>query len=146
MESIHLKIATIVTLLFILTACVGGGGELRAKDAWARPAKAGGNGAVYLTIVNPNAEERTLTGVTASVEAKAYEIHQSSIDENEIMRMEPLETVVIPANSELTFAPGSIHIMVVGLKQDLIIGEQIEITLKFQNGEKLSVFVVIEAH
>jgi copper(I)-binding protein len=50
-----------------------------------------------------------------------------------MMGMQPIARLEIPAGGSVELKPGSYHIMLIGLKQDLKVGDSIEITLKSEN-------------
>ena len=110
---------------------------LDVQDVWARPAAAGQNSAVYLTVLNPNQKPDNLIGVSVTV-AEIAELHQTTEDSNEVMSMHPQHAVEIPAGEKTSFEPGGLHIMLVGLKQDLKPGDTFDLTLDFQNAGSLT--------
>lgn len=60
------------------------------------------------------------------------------------MQMRPLQSVPIGGKESIEFGPGGYHVMLVGLKQDLNAGDEIEITLHFKNQEDLLVTVPVQ--
>src|SRR5215213_6325682 len=102
-------------LVLLLSGCsTPEAGEIEVHDAWIRPAAQGANGAVYFAIQSSQADE--LTGISSDV-AEAVEIHES-MTSGDVMEMHPMESVPLPAGKTVTFKPGGLHIMLVGLKQD----------------------------
>jgi len=132
----------IFTLLTLgtLTACMSG--RLSINDAWARPALAGNNGAVYFVIDNTSAPADVLLSASSDV-AQAAEIHTSEI-QNDVMKMLWQEKITIHFNTKVELKPGGMHIMLVNLKRDLKIGEMITLTLKFQNAGNVNVPARVE--
>jgi len=105
------------------------------ENAWARPALQGNPSAVYFRIENNQKETEKLISVTSQV-AEFNEIHLSSIVDG-TMRMMEQEFVEIEPDQVLEFKPMSYHVMLVNLKKDLKLGDQFEISLKFEKfGEK----------
>ena len=88
----------------------------------------GRDGVVYLTITDTGAKD-TLTGISTPVADKA-ELHQS-FDDHGVMKMRPVSTLQIEPGRPVTLAPGSYHIMLMGLKQNLSKGDSFPITLTF---------------
>lgn len=131
-----------VTSLILLGACVPKEG-IEVRDAWARTALPGENGAVYLTLHNYNAMDDSLTGVTADV-AESAELHKSMLN-HDVMEMNMLASVPLAPGETVEFAPGGLHIMLVNLAQELKIGEIIEITLHFEKSADLPVSVHVKA-
>ncbi len=146
----------------LLTACTASStaikaGELSIEDAWVRAAavmgqtkdsmhtagEAGTNTAAFFTIRNQGSQPDRLLAVESTA-AKAVEIHQTKM-ENDIMRMSPLpDGIEIPAGGEVSLAPGGLHIMLIGLKEDLKAGSSLELTLVFEQAGRVSLTVPVK--
>ena len=129
----------------LLSACGAKGNEgtdIEAHDPWARAALKDGNSAVYLLLHNHSTQDDALVGVSSDV-ATAVEIHLSQIKANGTMEMVQQESIALPADGEVEIKPGGYHIMLVGLKKDLNIGEKITITLHFMHHEDISLTVPV---
>jgi hypothetical protein len=155
------KISLAFSLLFSLLSACGGNGELTVTDAWARPAAAGGNGALYFEIDNRSGQDDVLLRVESDA-ASVLEMHSvmmvdpstmdmggddSSMEMSEgdmVMQMAPQTNVPVPKGQSLLFAPGSYHVMMIGLNEDLLEGQTFNVTLVFENAGALTVAVVIE--
>jgi len=131
----------LVLLLSLLLSACGAEQGIEVKGAWARPAAKGENGAIYFVIQNNTRGTDELTGVSSDV-AKAVEMHESKM-EGDVMQMHPVETVPLQAGTKTTFKPGGLHIMLIGVKQDLKIGDEIEITLHFKNSGDIKIPVLV---
>jgi periplasmic copper chaperone A len=120
-------------------------GEIMVQDVMARAAPlAGGNGAIYFTLINGAGQADRLVAVESEV-AAAVELHES-INENNIMRMEPRpDGFEIPAGGSVALVPGGKHVMLMNLQQPLTEGETITITLRFEQANPMSVTVPIMA-
>ena len=129
-----------VLMLLAIVAAGCGGQSLAVTDIWSRPAAAGQTGAVYFLIANPAPSADTLLGATSAV-AQAVEVHLSSMDANGVMKMTPQEKVVVPARGQASFKPGGLHIMLIGLRQELKPGDKFPVTLRFEKAGD----VVVEA-
>ena len=70
--------------------------------------------------------------------APAAEIHTTAEDEG-VMKMRRLEIMDIPANGEVTFAPGGNHLMFIGLNRALNPGDTLTAQLSFENAGPVSV-------
>jgi hypothetical protein len=53
--------------------------------------------------------------------------------------MSPVDSVDIPAGGELAFKPGSYHVMLMGLKQELKTGDKVTLTLNFEKAGPVTV-------
>jgi periplasmic copper chaperone A len=126
----------ILVAALLATPIAARAGSLQVIEVFTRAAPAGGVGGVFLTIVNAGAADR-LTGAV-SPEAEKAELHQSTSD-NGIMKMRPVEGLDIPAGGTVKLVPGGYHLMLMGLKQALVVGGQLPVTLAFQNAGKIDV-------
>jgi copper(I)-binding protein len=123
-------ILVLLVSMLLVSAC-SSGGELSVKDAWARPGMAGGNSAVYFTLDNPASEDDVLLEAEGSV-AERVELHLSKMEEG-VMKMQQQESIPVPAESTVEFAPGGLHVMLIGLEDELKVGDSFPLTLRFQN-------------
>lgn len=128
-------------MLFLISAC-GADRGIEVREAWARPAVQGENSAIYFVIRNQARAADELTSVTSDI-ADAVEMHESRM-EGDVMQMHQLESVPLPADAETLFKPGGLHIMLIGLKKDIKIGDEIEITLHFENSEDMTLLVPVQ--
>jgi copper(I)-binding protein len=136
-----------IALFLFLTAlpvlAIGcSGGELAVTGIWARSAASGQNGAVYFVIENQTGQDDTLMDVRGDT-AEAVEVHLSQMDDKDVMTMERQESVSIPAKSSVEFKPGGLHVMLIGLKKDLQMGDTFDITLVFQNAGEININVPV---
>jgi hypothetical protein len=145
---------TFVLLLFslFLAACASPGtsqttsGSIMIKDAWARPAMkmdmgegemSSSNGAAYMIIANKGADADRLIRAESDA-AKSVELHQTTVKDN-VMAMSPVEAIEVPAKGQVELKPGGLHIMLVGLKQDLTMGDRVKLTLVFEKAGRIMV-------
>lgn len=101
------------------------------------------NSAAYLTIMNHGGAPERLVGAETP-RASRVEIHESVLTDD-VMRMRELDGVDIPAGGSVELAPGGIHIMLMGLTQPLVEGEDVELTLRFQRSGDLAVTAPVRA-
>lgn len=146
-------------LFFLLTACAPR--QLTVSDAWARPSLAGNNSALYFVIQNPG-EDDTLLGVATKVAGTA-EMHKTMSVESdhnmdhsmsgsdmgtmpagEVMTMVKQETVLVLGGEKVSFEPGGLHVMLVGLNSDLAVGDTIEVTFTFEKAGEITLQVPVE--
>jgi periplasmic copper chaperone A len=130
----------VLAIVFLLGGCAAPAKEgIEVREAWARPAAQGENGAVYFVIRSSEADE--ITGISSEV-AEAAEMHESMMN-GDVMEMHQLQSVPIGAGEQVTFEPGGMHIMLVSLKQDVKVGDEIEIILHFKNYQDIQVSVPV---
>jgi copper(I)-binding protein len=161
----------LVTLLasLILASCNSAAGELNVKDAWARPTvsnaqatstmsmgdsmtktnsmdsmNAGPVSAAYMVIENKTNSAEKLIDVNASI-ADVAQVHETKQTSDGMMGMQQVQGGLdIPAQSSVTLKPGSYHIMLMGLHQDLSVGQSFSLTLTFQSGKKITLDVPVK--
>ena len=130
---------------------------IQLENAWARRAPSmvqegqsgqgggammAGNGAVYVTISNHGSEADALLSASADV-ATTVELHQSVAQDGKML-MRPLPKFDVPAGGKLEMKPGSYHIMLLGLKQDLKPGETVDVGLNFEKAGRMSVEALVK--
>jgi copper(I)-binding protein len=118
-------------------------GEIEIGHPWSRAAPAGITGAGYLSLNNKGSTPDRLIGGRAEI-ARAVEIHSTTMVDG-VMRMRPLEGVEIAPGAQVALAPGGMHIMLVGLKQPLVAGSRVPLTLVFEKAGEVQVELAVEA-
>lgn len=134
-----------LVLMLLLTGCAqqATGPQIKIENSWARPSSgADMNGAIYLHITNDGNEADTLLSAD-SPSAQAAEVHESMVDDKGVMRMEPRESIEIPAGGEVAFQPGGLHIMLVELKQPLSVDDEVQLTLRFEKAGEIQLRVKV---
>ena len=97
--------------------------------------------AVYFTIRNNGSAADELLSASSAV-ASAVELHQSMLT-NGISSMKSVSSVDVPAGGTVTFDPGNYHVMLIGLKRDLNVGDHFDLTLTFKQSGKVTVSVEV---
>ncbi len=100
------------------------------------PAAAGNPGAVYFTITNEGTEEQMLRAV--SVQGAESALFHETSEWNGQMDMQELLQVPVPAGESVAFEPGGKHVMAFGVEEGLEPGGEVEVTLSFVRGDKIS--------
>lgn len=116
--------------------------EFVVSDVWSRamPPTAP-TGAVYFTLHNPGGEDDRLVGASTP-RAERTELH-THVQRGELMSMQQIESVEVPANGTLHFAPGGHHVMLFKLTQPLKAGETFPLTLRFEKAGDVTLEVNI---
>jgi copper(I)-binding protein len=83
-----------------------------------------------------------LVSANSPIAAKA-ELH-THVMLGEVMKMQQVESVAIPAGGDVKFAPGGNHVMLFGLKKPLVAGEYFPLTLVFEKSGAVDVEVKVE--
>ena len=120
------------------------GDVVAIMNAWVREAHADATvNAGYMTLVNVDSEEVTLVKVESDA-YEAIEVHEMKRVDG-FMKMREVTDMVITANSQIQLEPGGWHLMMMGPKQHLSTGEEVDLTLTFKSGKKQRVSVKVAA-
>jgi periplasmic copper chaperone A len=116
-------------------------GRLQVENAWARatPGKSDA-GAAYVTIQSPSPDRLVAASTPVAKEAQLHTMEMSGM----VMKMRPISGVDIPAGQPVTLAPGGKHIMLMGLKNPLKVGQSFPLTLTFAKAGTRTVSVAVE--
>lgn len=135
---------------FLLTLAIYGQVHAQTPDAksivvdhpWARATPAGATtGATYGTLINNGSSADRLLSATTPV-ADKVQFHSVS-EEGGVSRMREMHTVEVAPGAKVTFSPGGMHIMLVGLKQPLKEGQSFPLTFSFEKAGKVDVTVSV---
>lgn len=121
----------VVVTLQTLAACSGGAAAPQVSDAWARPAANGMDTAAYFTVTGAPGQADALLSVSSPA-ADMVQIHETSTDADGMTGMHPIDRVEIPAGETVTFEPGGLHLMIMGLPDPLVGGSTLELDLVFE--------------
>jgi hypothetical protein len=112
------------------------------EHPWSRATPAGAkNGAVYATVINSGNSDDSLIGAATPVGGQVQ--FHSVVEENGVSRMRELPAVEVRPGAKVTFGPGGMHIMVVGLKEPLKEGQSFPMTMTFEKAGKIDVMVPV---
>ncbi|MBE9639292.1 copper chaperone PCu(A)C [Salipiger mangrovisoli] len=122
-------------------------GALHIESPFARaslPNQPVGGG--FFTVTNTGTEDDRLIEARVAPElADHLEIHEMAMD-GQVMKMRELsEGLPIPAGATVELKPGSYHLMMMGLKQPLVEGESVTISLTFEKAGTIEVPLAIGA-
>jgi len=119
-------------------------GELVVSEPWSQelPPNAP-TVAAYFVIHNQGEHADRLLSVDTPVAAKA-ELHEH-VMQGDLMKMQQVPSVAIPAGGNVTFAPMAYHVMLLGLKDRSLLadGKQFPLTLTFEKAGKVEVQVSV---
>ncbi|MDQ7026820.1 MAG: copper chaperone PCu(A)C [Anaerolineae bacterium] len=98
----------------------------------------------YLSISNNGSSDIMLMSVVADG-VGMIEIHETVV-ENDIASMQAVENgeLLIAAGETVMLQPGSFHLMLMNLENDLVEGETLSLSLTFDNDETLIVDAIIQ--
>jgi copper(I)-binding protein len=120
-------------------------GDLLVSDPWSQelPPNAP-TVAAYFVIHNQGDSADRLVSVDTPVAAEA-QLHEH-VMQGDLMKMQKVDTVAIPAKGDLTFAPMAYHVMLLGLKDrsQLRDGQHFPLTLNFEKAGPVQVEVSVQ--
>ncbi|MEP5152547.1 copper chaperone PCu(A)C [Planktotalea sp.] len=136
---------TVAIAIALSTALPAFAEGIMVHDAYARAARPGApTGAAFMQIMNHSSEDDRLLSVASEV-AKRVELHtHKDLGEGVMKMMEIEEGLAIPAGGKHGLARGGDHVMFMGLNQDFVQGESVEITLTFEKAGDVVVQVPID--
>ena len=100
------------------------------------------NSAAFFVIKNNSDKDIAITSANSDI-AEKNELH-THIKENQMLKMMKIEKLVVPAKSSLELKSGSDHVMLMGLKKELKVGDEINLELSFSDGDKKSIKVPVK--
>jgi len=135
-------LAGAAALSFALPAFADG---IMIHDAYARASAAmSQSGAAFMEIMNQTDVDDRLIEARSEV-AQRVELHTHLEDANGVMRMmEVEEGFAIPAGGSHALARGGDHVMFLGLNQPFEHGDEIEVTLVFEQAGEMTVTIPID--
>lgn len=115
---------------------------LEISDAWAKSASQSDEHAmtgIFGQIHNPTGQAISIVSATTDV-AEMVELHETVMDAKGNTVMQAVEAgFEIAPGGFLILEPGEEHVMLMGLTQDLIAGDQVDFTLTLSDGNELAV-------
>ena len=118
-------------------------GHIEIGHPYARPTREGQRvGGGFLTLTNKGPADRLLSAATPA--ADTVEIHSMVMD-GDVMKMRQLDALALGPGQTVELKPGGYHLMLMGLKAPLRVGDQFPLTLKFEKGGEKVVTLRVEA-
>ncbi|MFC7475756.1 copper chaperone PCu(A)C [Dankookia sp. GCM10030260] len=136
------RLLLLAPVLFALPAMAQQQGDIAVTAPWTRAAGQNGTGAGFLAIANRGAAADRLVGASTPV-ARITEIH-THIREGDILRMRPVAAIDLPPGGTVTLQPGGFHLMLIGLKDPLIQGQAVPVSLRFERAGEVQVMLAVQ--
>ncbi|MEY2687979.1 MAG: hypothetical protein RL375_2177 [Pseudomonadota bacterium] len=156
-----LRATALAVLLPTLAAVTGGGLLLAGTPAQAHGVKAGGlsiehpyatptppaarvGGVYFRAIQNTGKTQDRLLGARTEL-ADSVEIHRSDMTDG-VMRMRALDALDLPAGAKVQLRHGGegVHLMLLGLRKPLKVGDKFALTLRFEKAGEREVEVWVQ--
>ncbi|MFT8246498.1 copper chaperone PCu(A)C [Roseomonas sp. BN140053] len=116
---------------------------IAVEQPWMRAAVQGGTGGAFVTLRSTGAQADRLVSASSPA-ARAVELH-NTVRDGDVMRMQPVPSIEIPAGGSVTLQPGGLHIMLVGLAQAARPGSTVPLTLNFERSGAVTVQLAVQA-
>jgi len=111
--------------------------QVAVSEAYVRAVPPGQpNSAAFMEITNGSGVDHALVG-GSSPAAEVLELHTHTLEDG-MMRMRQVEKIDLPAGQSVKLQPGGLHVMLIGLKQNLVPDEHVPITLKYDDGSEVT--------
>ena len=130
-------------VLSIVSIAAVFGADIEIEGAYARASIPNvPNSAAFFVIKNNSDKDIAITSANSDI-AEKNELH-THIKENQMLKMMKIEKLVVPAKSSLELKSGGDHVMLMGLKKELKVGDEINLELSFSDGDKKSIKVPVK--
>ena len=131
-----LRFATLA-LGTLLIAATANADTITADDSYVREVPPGSPAtAAFMTLHNSSDSTVRLISADNSI-AEHTELH-NHVELDGVMQMRQIEAIEVPAGGSTTLAPGGLHLMLIGLPSPVSEGDQVGLSLTFDNGDTLS--------
>ncbi len=126
----------LILAAILLTACGAGSAEsgIEVDQVKMGAGAQGEDRAVYLAMRNHGSEPDQLTGASSDA-AEVAQLQNGT---------QVVDVIPVYANRDFVFIPDGYHVMLVGLKRDLRVGDEIEVVLQFRDQEDMTIKVPVQ--
>lgn len=98
----------------------------------------------FLTIRNAGDAEDRLIGAASDV-AASVEIHEMTMNGDVMTMRQRADGLAIPAGETVQLSPGGLHLMFLDLRQPLVEGDSVDVTLTFESAGPITVPLSVQA-
>jgi len=127
----------------LLTSTTAFAADVTVTEPYARAVPPGQpNSAVFMHLNNQGSDALKLVAASSPA-AKVVELHTHTNDQG-VMKMRRIDAIDLPTTTDVELRPGGLHVMLIGLTQDLNIGDEIELTLTYSDGDHASIKVPVK--
>lgn len=115
--------------------------EVTVSEPWARASiLANRPGAAYLTLQSDVADRLMSLGTPVAGQVM---LHDTVTDASGVSRMDHIDVLDLAPGTPITFAPGGMHLMLMGLTGKLEEGRTFPLTLSFEHAGEITVEVPV---
>lgn len=139
MKLVRLIVLGVLTTLFSVVALAGSAADdIAVHNAYVRAVPPGTpNSAAFMNLMNNGSSDHAIVRAESGI-SKVVELHTHKM-EGGMMKMTPVEKIGVGANAKTILKPGGLHVMFLGLKQDVKAGDKVEFKLIFEDGSETTV-------
>lgn len=139
------RVAAILAVMLLMVPIMASAvGSLVVSDAWIREAPPGAHMlAGYAQLHNSGDTALQIVAVESDAFADAS-LHETVVSGG-VSRMRALKDIELVPGASVAFEPGGRHIMLMGPKQPIALGDAIEITFVLSDGSRQSVVFKVRA-
>ena len=127
----------LVALLFFVSTQVQANTQVTFKDVWSAPSIPGSKvGVAYFKATNAHTEELSIVSAESPV-SEVVELHTHQVVDD-IMQMRKVDAITLPAGETVIAEPHGLHLMLIGLKEQLKEGASFPITFTLSDGTTMT--------
>jgi copper(I)-binding protein len=121
-----------------------GAGDLQVRHPWTRATPPGATVAAgYLEIRNSGRQpDRVVAASTPAAERVEFHVQ---IRDGDVLKMREVKDFPVPSRQRLTLRPGGSHLMLIGLKQPLVKGGRVPLTLRFEQAGEVRIELEVQS-
>ena len=118
---------------------------IKVEDPWVRVTFGQSRAtAGYMALIDQSGKGNSLVGVEMAEGARA-EIHETVMD-GDIVKMRLVKALAIPAGGRAELTPTGGHLMIMGLKGPLKVGDTLPMKLKFADGSEMMAYFAVRTN
>lgn len=111
-------------------------------DAWVRATVAGQPSTGAFMHITASSDRKLVE--VQSPAAKTVQIHESKM-ENDVMSMQPVASVPLPAGKSVAIVPEGYHVMLIDLVGQIKVGDQVPLTLIVEDSKGVKESIEVKA-
>ena len=138
MQKLYELGAFIVALILSASVVAGelGASGIKVEGAWARATWPGQDTALVDFIITVKGERHSaLVGISSPI-ASLVEMHSAKTDDSGMMKMREMKSIDLPLGEPFELGLNGQHVMLMGLKKPLKVGERFPLTLTIKMGQE----------
>lgn len=127
----RLRRLTLVAMVALLVAACGSSDGVAVDNQWSRTSPMVTSAAAAYMDITASVEDRLIGASVDSSIAAAVEVHETSMNDEGAMMMQPVTGIDLPPGETVKLEPGGFHIMLLELVEPLETGQTYTLTLQF---------------